>query len=66
MTDDMRERNTRVRTLENIENEGQMESFEDRDMAHDELSEANYLQHNRRAVKKNEKNRMFRIKTKPN
>lgn len=40
--------------------------FEDKDVAYDDLSEIDYLQHNRRAVKKNDlQNRRFRIKTKP-
>jgi hypothetical protein len=35
-------------------------------MAYDDLSEADFLQYNRRAIKKNDMNRKFRIKTKPN
>lgn len=64
MTDDMIEKNTRIKTLSTYENEG-ADSFEDKDMAYDDLSEADYLQYNRRAIKKNDINRKFRIKTKP-
>lgn len=40
--------------------------FEDKDMMYDDLSEIDYLQYNRRAIKKNDmQNRKFRIKTKP-
>lgn len=49
------------------ENDGGAESFEDKDMAYDDLSEADYIQYNRRAIKKSDiQNRKFRIKTKPN
>lgn len=35
-------------------------------MIYDDISERDYIQHNRRAVKKNDmQNRKFRIKTKP-
>ena len=58
-------KNTRIKTLSTYENEGN-DPFEDKDMAYDDLSELDYLQHNRRAVKKNDlQNRRFRIKTKP-
>lgn len=61
----MFEKNTRIKTLSTYENEN--ETFEDKDMAYDDLSEADYLQYNRRAIKKNDiQNRKFRIKTKPN
>jgi hypothetical protein len=66
MNDDMMERNTRVKTLSTIDIEGKGDSFEDKDMAYDDLSEADFLQHNRRAIKKSDVNRRFRIKTKLN
>lgn len=67
MTDDMLEKNVRVKTFSMYENDGGAEYFEDKDMAYDDLSEADYIQYNRRAIKKSEiQNRKFRIKTKPN
>ena len=52
-------RNNRVKTA-TVEDSGDMD---DRDAFYDGASEADYLQHNRRAVKKNEQSRRFRIKT---
>jgi hypothetical protein len=66
MNDDMMERNTRVKTLSTLDVDGKGDTFEEKDMAYDDLSEADYLQHHRRAIKKSEINRRFRIKTKPN
>ena len=54
--DDMQMRNNRVRTTLD-------DSLVDEDGGYDGASEADYLQHNRRAIKKNEQNRRFRIKT---
>ena len=66
MTSEMFEKNTRIKTLSTYENQN-MDSIEDKDVAYDDISEADYLQYNRRAVKKNDlQNRKFRIKTKPN
>lgn len=65
MTEEMTEKNTRIKTLSAYEQGN--DAFEDKDMAYDDLSEADYLQYNRRAIKKNDiQNRKFRIKTKPN
>ncbi len=52
-------RNNRVKTAA-VEDSADMD---DRDAFYDGASEADYLQHNRRAVKKNEQSRRFRIKT---
>ena len=63
----MLEKNTRIKTLSTYENEGSYENFEDKDIAYDDISEVDYLQYNRRTIKKNDiLNRKFRIKTKPN
>lgn len=67
MTEEMLEKNTRIKTISMYENEGPHESMEDKDAIYDDLSEVDYLQYNRRALKKNDiLNRKFRIKTKPN
>lgn len=67
MTEEMLEKNTRIKTISMYENEGPLESIEDKDAIYDDLSEVDYLQYNRRALKKNDiLNRKFRIKTKPN
>lgn len=50
-------RNTRVRTA------AAEEEVEDRDGGYDGASEAEYLHHNRRMIKKSEQSRRFRIKT---
>ena len=52
-------RNNRVKTAA-VEDPA---DIDDRDAFYDGASEADYLQHNRRAVKKNEQSRRFRIKT---
>ena len=52
-------RNNRVKTTTNDETiDG-----EDREAQYDGVSEADYLQYNRRATKKNDQSRRFRIKT---
>lgn len=52
--------------MSNFENYDRgLDSFEDKDLTHDDISEADYLQHNRRAIKKSDiYNRKFRIKSK--
>ena len=50
-------RNTRVKTTAGEE------EVEDRENGYDGASEADYLHHNRRMIKKNEQSRRFRIKT---
>jgi hypothetical protein len=66
MSDEMLERNLRVKTASYRKNEGRMDSFEDKDMAYDDLSEADFIYYSRKTVKKNDFNRKFRVKTKPN
>ena len=51
-TEEYNGRNTRVKTMSAYENEG-VHNFDDQDMMYDDLSENDFLQHNRRAVKKN-------------
>ena len=65
MTDVAYDRNLRIKTVE-TDNEGTFDQMEDHDMAYDEISEMDYLNHYRRAIKKNGyQGRRFRIKTKP-
>lgn len=65
LASEMSSRNTRVKTQSAHEQEPGFE-LEDKDAAYDDLSEMDYLQHNRRAIKKNNvQGRRFRIKTKP-
>lgn len=65
MSGELLQKNRRVRTVSTLQHEG--EGFDDKDMMYDDISEADYIQYNRRAVKKNDiQNRKFRIKTKPN
>ena len=65
LNEDTAEKNTRIKTLSTYE-DGSYDMFEDKDMVYDDLSEVDYLQYNRRAIKKNDlQNRRFRIKTKP-
>jgi len=58
--DEMVVRNNRVRTsaLDDSVNDG-----DEREVGYDGVSEADYLQYNRRATKKNDQSRRFRIKT---
>lgn len=55
----MRTRNKRVKTSV-MEESGE---GEEREALNDGVSEADYLQYNRRATKKNDQSRRFRIKT---
>jgi uncharacterized protein YfbU (UPF0304 family) len=55
--EEMGARNTRVRTA------AAEEEVDDRDGGYDGASEAEYLHHNRRMIKKSEQSRRFRIKT---
>ena len=64
LTEEHFDKNTRIKTFSTIENNSE-DPFEDKDMAYDDLSEQDYFQHNRRAIKKNDLSRRFRIKTKP-
>ena len=65
LTEEYFDKNTRIKTFSTYENDGG-DPFEDNDMVYDDLSEQDYFQHNRRAIKKNDLSRRFRIKTKPN
>jgi hypothetical protein len=58
--DDMLSRNNRVKTT--AHDDSVLEG-EDREAIYDGASEADYLQYNRRATKKNDQSRRFRIKT---
>ena len=64
LTEDHFDKNTRIKTFSTYENDSG-DTFQDNDMAYDDLSEQDYFQHNRRAIKKNDLNRRFRVKTKP-
>ena len=51
LSTEMSEKNMRIKTLSAYE-PGFNAEIEDKDVAYDDLSEMDYLQHNRRAIKK--------------